>query len=58
VLPQYGVHVHAERHQQGQGKGLLVPWVSHTRKRTGPMPCRARLGELLKDDVCEGACVV
>jgi len=48
ALTQYMEHFHHERNHQGKGNVLLFPTVSPDPKRKGPIPCRERLGGLLK----------
>ncbi len=48
VLTQYVEHFHHERNHQGKDNVLLFPAVSQGTEQQGPMPCRERLGGLLK----------
>jgi transposase InsO family protein len=48
VLTQYVEHFHHERNHQGKDNVLLFPLISQDTARQGPMPCRERLGGLLK----------
>ena len=48
ALTEYVAHLHHERNSQGEGNVLLFPTVSQDPERPGPMPCRERLGGLLK----------
>jgi hypothetical protein len=48
VLTQYVAHFHHERNHQGKDNVLLFPLISQDTARQGPMPCRERLGGLLK----------
>jgi hypothetical protein len=48
-------HDHHERNHQGEGHVLLFPPSRADERRTGPMQCRERLGELLKCYECEAA---
>ncbi len=55
ALMTYVAHFHHERNHQGQGNVLLFPAVSQAPERTGPIPCRERLGGLLKSCVRKAA---
>jgi transposase InsO family protein len=48
ALTEYVGHYHAERPHQGKGNVVLISVVDHSRRRTGPLRCRERLGGLLK----------
>jgi putative transposase len=49
ALHQYEVHYHEERNHQGKQNMLLFPLqTARTRKKTGTVECRERLGGLLK----------
>jgi putative transposase len=48
ALAQYLAHFHHERNHQGKGNVRLFPAVSPDPEYTGPIPCRERLGGLLK----------
>ena len=48
VLQEYEAHYHAERNHQGKGNVLLFPLCGQGNKGEGPIPCRERLGGLLK----------
>jgi transposase InsO family protein len=48
ALTEYVGHYHAERPHQGKGNVGLISVVDHSRRRTGPLRCRERLGGLLK----------
>src|SRR5882757_6502371 len=47
ALSDYVDHFHGERNHQGKGNVLLFPRDTH-RHREGPVPCRERLGGLLR----------
>src|SRR5262249_40719840 len=47
ALNEYVEHYHAERNHQGKGNVLLFPRDTDVR-REGPVPCRERLGGLLR----------
>ena len=48
ALNQYVTHHHHERNHQGRGNLLLFPASEQTDRVEGPVPCRERLGGLLK----------
>src|SRR3977135_2203581 len=48
ALTHYMEHLHHERNHQGKGNVLRLPAVSHDTERQGLIPCRERLGGLLK----------
>jgi transposase len=48
VLNEDVAHDHQERNHQGKGNILLLPPPSPEGEADGPLPCRARLGGLLK----------
>jgi putative transposase len=48
ALTQDVAHLHHERNHQGKDNVLLFPAVSHDTERQGLIPCRERLGGLLK----------
>jgi transposase InsO family protein len=47
ALTQYNAHYHTERPHQGLGNVVLLPAVSHSQRRDGPVRCQERLGGLL-----------
>ena len=48
TLQAYVAHDHHERNYQGKGNILLLPSTHQATEREGPIPCRERLGGLLK----------
>jgi hypothetical protein len=48
ALKQYDAHYHTEGPHQGLGYVVLLPAVSDSQRRDGPVRCQERLGELLK----------
>lgn len=48
ALTQYDMHYHTERPHQGLGNVVLLPAVSDSQRRNGPVRCQERLGGLLK----------
>jgi transposase InsO family protein len=55
VLREYVDHDHQERNHQGKGNVLLFPSSRPAGGADGPMPCRERLGGLLKYYHCDAA---
>jgi hypothetical protein len=55
ALMQYVAYFHQERNHQSKGNVLLFPTVNQNAERAGPLPCRKRLGGLLKYYTCEAA---
>ncbi len=55
VLNAYMAHYHEERPHQGKGNVILFPSAHTDQQPEGPIPCRERLGGLLKYYHCKVA---
>jgi len=55
ALQEYVAQYHHERPHQGKGNVILMPTAYHRERPDGPVPCRKRLGGLLKCYHCEAA---